>query len=148
MNNEGQRRPRGLSHVHLRHRDTNADAGPLFIVWCEQNRNQIAKKRRFVLPARYGANQILGPSQGHQPAGEVVHHLFFGRGRARGDLSQSSRDLQQVLHSVAHLARKQLVGFLSLLALRDVKEDAEHKTIRYVSVVALPPSGYPADVAP
>ena len=92
--------------------------------------------------------KILGPSQGHQPAGEVVHHLFFGRSRARGDLSQSTRDLQQVLHSVAHLARKQLVGFLSLLALRDVKEDAEHKTIRYVSVVALPPSGYPADVAP
>ena len=57
MNNEGQRRPRRLSHVHLRHRDTNADAGPFFIVWCEQNRNQIAKKRRFVLPARYGANR-------------------------------------------------------------------------------------------
>ena len=49
---------------------------------------------------------------------------------------------------MAHLARKQLVGFLSLLALRDVKEDAEHKTIGYVCVIALPPSGYPADVAP
>ena len=57
MNNEGQRRPGGLSHVHLRHRNANANASPLFIVWCEQNRNQIAKKRRFVLPARYGANE-------------------------------------------------------------------------------------------
>ena len=47
---------------------------------------------------------------------------------------------------MAHLARKQFVGFLSLLALGDVKEDAEHDAVGYVSIVALTPSGYPADI--
>ena len=54
--------------------------------------------------------------------------------------------VQQVLHSVAHLARQQFVGFLSLLALGDVKEDAEHDSIGYVRIVALAPSGNPADI--
>ena len=48
---------------------------------------------------------------------------------------------------MAHLARKQFVGFLSLLALGDVKEDAEHDAIGYVRIVALTPSGYPADIS-
>ena len=54
--------------------------------------------------------------------------------------------MQQVLHSVAHLARQQFVGFLSLLALGDIKEDAEHDPIGYVRIVALAPSGNPPDV--
>ena len=39
---------------------------------------------------------------------------------------------------MAHLACKEFVCFLGLLALGDVKEDAEHDAVGYVSVVALP----------
>jgi hypothetical protein len=47
---------------------------------------------------------------------------------------------------MAHLARKQLVGFFGLFALRDVKKDPEHDAVGYLSIVALTPSGYPADI--
>ena len=48
---------------------------------------------------------------------------------------------------MAHLARQQFVGFLSLLALGDIKEDAEHNPIGYVSIIALASSGNPPDIA-
>jgi hypothetical protein len=55
--------------------------------------------------------------------------------------------MQQVHHPVAHLTCQQLVGFLSLFALSDVKEDAEHDSIGDVCIVTLPSSGNPPDVA-
>src|SRR5215203_859244 len=75
-----------------------------------------------------------------------MSHVFFGGCRARGDLCKSSCDLQQVHHPVAHLASKQLIGFLSLLTLSDVKEDAEHGSISYISIVSLASGGYPTHV--
>ena len=47
---------------------------------------------------------------------------------------------------MAHLACEQFVGFLGLLALRDVQKDAEHNSTRYVGVVALAPGGNPSNV--
>jgi hypothetical protein len=40
---------------------------------------------------------------------------------------------------MAHFAGQQLVGFLSLLALGDIKEDAEHNPVSYVSIISLAP---------
>ena len=48
---------------------------------------------------------------------------------------------------MAHLARQQFVGFLGLLALRDIEKDAEHDPVGDVSIVSLASSGNPADVA-
>ena len=52
-----------VSHVHLGHRDANANTGSLLVVRCKQHRDEVAKKRRFVLPARYGTDEILGTSK-------------------------------------------------------------------------------------
>ena len=50
------------------------------------------------------------------------------------------------IHPVAHLASEQFVGFLGLLALGDIKEDAEHDSIGDVRIVALTASGNPPDI--
>src|SRR5881227_1403181 len=47
---------------------------------------------------------------------------------------------------MAHFASQQLVGFLGLFALSDIKEDAEHNPISYVSIIALAAGGNPANV--
>src|SRR4051812_37112854 len=48
---------------------------------------------------------------------------------------------------MAHFARQQFVGFLSLLALGDIKKDAEHNSVGYVGIIPLASSGNPADIA-
>jgi hypothetical protein len=54
--------------------------------------------------------------------------------------------MQQVHHTMAHLACEQFVRLLCLFALGDVEEDPKHNSIGYVRVVALTPSGDPSDV--
>jgi hypothetical protein len=39
---------------------------------------------------------------------------------------------------MAHLARQQLVGFLSLLALSNIKENTKQNSIGDIGIVALP----------
>src|SRR5438046_6128472 len=48
---------------------------------------------------------------------------------------------------MAHLACEQLVGFLSLLALGDIEEDAEHNPISDVSIISLASSRNPSNGA-
>src|SRR3954453_15168701 len=74
-----------------------------------------------------------------------MRHVFFCVRGARGDLGQRACDGQQVLYAMAHLARQQLVGFLSLLALSDIEKDAEHNPISYVALVSLASSVNPSD---
>src|SRR3954468_19307889 len=76
-----------------------------------------------------------------------MRHVFFGVRGARGDLGQRACNGQQVLYSMAHLACEQLVGFLSLLALGDIEEDAEHNPISDVSIISLASSRNPSDGA-
>jgi hypothetical protein len=67
-----------------------------------------------------------------------MRHVFFCRRGALRDLSKSGGDVKQVFHTVAHLARQQFVGFLRLLPLRNIEEDAEHDSIGDIRIVALP----------
>ncbi len=55
--------------------------------------------------------------------------------------------MQQVLYPMAHLPREQLIGFLGLLALGDIKENSEHDPAGDVCIVTLAPCGYPSYVA-
>ena len=73
-------------------------------------------------------------------------HVFLCRRGALRDLSKSGGDVKQVFHTVAHLARQQFVGFLRLLPLRDIEEDAEHESIGDIRIVALATSGNPTNV--
>ena len=75
-------------------------------------------------------------------------HLFFCRRGALRDLGKSGRDVKQVFDTVAHLARQQLVGFLCLLSLRDIKKNAKHQSVGNVRIIALATSGNPTNVAP
>jgi hypothetical protein len=55
--------------------------------------------------------------------------------------------LQEIFDPVAHLACKQRAGFLSLLALCDVEENAKHQAAGNIFVVTLTPSGNPTNVS-
>ena len=76
-----------------------------------------------------------------------MRHVFFCFAERDVIWVSAVAMVKQVFHPVAHLARQQLVGFLSLLALGDIKEDAEHNSISYVSVIALASSGNPPNIA-